>query len=107
MIYEMRVYTAVAGKLPQLLDRFETFTLDIWKKHGIRPTGFWTTIIGESSQDLTYMLAWDSMAERERIWPAFLADPEWLGVRSKTESDGPLIANARSTLLQPTVFFNR
>jgi hypothetical protein len=29
------------------------------------------------------MLAWDSMAEREKRWGAFLADPEWVAVVAK------------------------
>ncbi|WP_442994258.1 NIPSNAP family protein [Scytonema sp. PRP1] len=40
----------------------------MWEKHGIRQAGFWTTLIGQSNQRLTYMLAWDSMAEREERW---------------------------------------
>ena len=49
MIYELRIYQCIPGKLPALLKRFETKTLDIWKKHGIRPTGFWTVLIGSRS----------------------------------------------------------
>ncbi len=30
------------------------------------------------------MLAWDSMAEREKRWGAFLADREWVAVVAKT-----------------------
>ena len=29
------------------------------------PGRVWTTLIGKSSQEIIYMLAWDSMAERE------------------------------------------
>ena len=65
MIYELRIYRAVPGRLPAVMKRFETITLDLWKRHGIRQAGFWTTLIGESNQELTYMLAWDSLAERE------------------------------------------
>ena len=65
MIYEMRVYRCVPGRLPALLKRFETVTLKLWKKHGIRQTGFFTTLISESNQELTYFLAWESLAERE------------------------------------------
>jgi hypothetical protein len=39
------------------------------------------------------MLAWDSMAEREKRWGAFLADPEWVAVVAKTEKDGQLVEN--------------
>ena len=77
MIYELRIYRCVPGRLPTLLSRFANETLRIWEKHGIRQAGFWTTLIGKSNQEITYMLAWDSMAEREKRWDAFLADPEW------------------------------
>jgi hypothetical protein len=75
MIYELRIYRCVPGRMRALLARFENETLRIWKKHGIRQAGFWTTLIGKSSQEITYILAWDSMAEREKRWDAFLADP--------------------------------
>ena len=66
MIYELRIYHCMPGRLPDLLKRFDTITLALWDKHGIRQAGFWTTLVGESNQDLTYMLAWESMAEREQ-----------------------------------------
>ena len=48
MIYEMRIYYCVPGKLPDLLKRFDTITLKLWEKHQIRQAGFWTTLIVES-----------------------------------------------------------
>ena len=50
MIYEMRIYRCVPGRLPALLQRFQNVTLKIWDKHGIKQAGFWTTLIGESNQ---------------------------------------------------------
>lgn len=104
MIYELRVYRTLPGKMPALLQRFETATLRIWAKHGIKQAGFWTTTIGESNNDLTYLIAWESLAERETRWAAFQADPEWIAVRNDSEKDGPIIANVASSLLRPTAF---
>jgi len=104
MIHELRVYHCVTGQLPALLNRFETITLGIWEKHGIRQAGFWTVVIGESNQDLYYLLEWESLAERERIWKAFQADPEWLQKRAKTEENGAIVASISNTILQPTGF---
>ena len=104
MIYELRIYRSVPGRMPALLSRFQNHTLRIWEKHGIRQAGFWTTLVGESSQQVTYMLAWDSMAEREKRWKAFLADPEWLTTSAATEKDGPLVQDIRNELLVPTAF---
>jgi len=104
MIYEMRVYRCVPGRLPALLQRFQNVTLKIWDKHGIRQAGFWTTLIGESNQELTYLLAWESLAERERKWNAFMADPEWISARAESEKDGAILLNAGNQILQPTAF---
>jgi hypothetical protein len=104
MIYEMRVYRCLPGRLPVLLKRFENVTLKLWDKHGIRPAGFFTTLIGESNQELTYMLAWESLAEREKKWNAFQSDPDWISARAKSEEDGQIIANIVSQLLVPTAF---
>ena len=49
MIYELRVYQPVPGQMPKLLARFRDNLLPIWERHGIRPIGFWTTIVGDSS----------------------------------------------------------
>ena len=104
MIHELRIYHCVPGRLPALLKRFETITLKIWEKHGIRQAGFWTVLIGESNQDLYYLLEWESLAEREKKWNAFSSDPEWLEARAGTEKDGAIVASLSSQILQPTAF---
>lgn len=104
MIYELRIYTCLPGRLPALLKRFETDTLRIWEQHGIVQAGFWTTAVGESSNDLTYMIRWDSMADRETRWAAFLADPDWGAARARSEADGLIVANVSSQFLAPTKF---
>ena len=75
MIYEYRSYTCLPGRLPALLDRFRTTTLGLWEKHGIRTAGFWTVEVGENNQVLHYLLAWESLAEREDKWPGRRCSP--------------------------------
>ncbi len=103
MLYELRVYHAVPGRLPDLLKRFDTITLPIWQRHGIEQGGFWTVTIGESNQ-LVYFLKWDSLADREKKWAAFQADPEWNTKRAETERNGPIVARVENSILQPTTF---
>jgi len=104
MIYEMRVYRCVPGRLPALLKRFDTATLKIWDRLGIKQAGFFTTVIGESNHELTYFLAWESLAEREKKWGAFVADPEWHEARDKSEADGQIVASISNQILAPTAF---
>lgn len=104
MLYELRVYDCCPGRLPALLNRFQNTTLKLFEKHGIRQGGFWTTVIGGHNHRLTYFVVWESLAERERKWNAFQADPEWIQKRAESEKDGPIVANVLSEILTPTAF---
>ena len=104
MIYEIRVYRCIPGRLPALLNRFANITLKLWEKHGIKQAGFWTTLVGESNQDLTYLLAWESLADRDKKWAAFQADPEWKKVKANSETQGPLANHIDSYFMDPTSF---
>jgi hypothetical protein len=50
------------------------------------------------------MLAWESLADRDKKWAAFQADPEWNAARAKSEADGPIVGNIVNQLLVPTKF---
>jgi hypothetical protein len=104
MVYEHRVYRCMPGKLPELNKRFESVTLKIWQKHGIRALGFWTVLVGASNQELHYLLEWRDLAERERLWNAFQSDPQWIQARAETEKNGPIVANITNTILAPTAY---
>ena len=51
-----------------------------------------------------YLLAWESLAEREKKWNGFMTDPEWISKRSESERDGPIVASIDNMFLQPTSF---
>ena len=103
MIYEMRVYRYRAGPAAgAAASGSRTHTLKLWDKHGIKQAGFWTTLIGDSNHELTYLLAWESLADREKKWNAFMADPEWINARADERKGRPDPARMR-----PTKFFSR
>ena len=102
MIYELRVYHCLPGKLPAVNDRFKNITTKIWERFGIKTVGFWTVLVGENSADFIYMLAWTDLAERDRLWNAFVIDPEWKAKRAETEANGPLVASVSNRFLSPT-----
>jgi NIPSNAP len=104
MIYELRVYQAVPGQMAKLITRFGDLLPPIWGRHGIHAIGFWTTLIGESNQQLTYILQWESLADLETKWAAFLNDPAWHKARDEGERDGPIVASISNQILMPTAF---
>jgi NIPSNAP len=104
MLHELRIYHAAPGKLPNIVKRFADHTLKIWERFGIRQVGFWTVQIGDNNHDLYYMLEWETLAEREQKWNAFIVDPAWQQIRTETEKDGPLLTHFSNLILQPTAY---
>ena len=102
MIVEMRIYHCAPGRLSALQNRFTSTTLEFFRKYGIEQIGFWTTLIGPSNHALTYMLKWESLAERELKWNAFQADEEWIAKRAASEAEKPIIERIENHFLCPT-----
>jgi len=102
MIIEMRIYHCAPGRLPALHQRFSTTTLDFFKKYGIEQVGFWTTLAGQSNHALTYLLKWESLAEREQKWNAFQADKDWIEKRAASEAEKMIVERIENYFLTPT-----
>ena len=103
MIYELRMYEVVPGRMPAMHARFQNHTVGFFAKHGIKVIGFWEAVVGQSNV-LNYLLAFESLAHRERVWNAFIADPDWQRVRDESQRDGPIVARVRNEIWQPTPY---
>ena len=103
--YELRVYHTYDGKLDDLLRRFREHTTRLFEKHGIRNVAYWTpTDEPLKGKTLVYMLAHPSRDAATANWQAFRDDPEWQGVRDKSEANGKLVEKIESTFLVLTDF---
>ena len=103
MIYELRIYDVSPGKLAALNERFETTTVRVFERHGIKVVGFWTDVIGVSNR-ITYLVAFDDLEARDRLWRETLSDPELVRAFAESEKDGPLIARMTNTIMRPTAY---
>ena len=55
--------------------------------------------------NLTYFMPFASLAEREKAWDAFGADPEWVKARAESVArGGQVVAQSSITLWRPTAF---
>jgi len=104
MIHELRIYHCMPGRLPDVNNRFQTVTLPLWKKYGIRPTAFWTTYVGPNNNDLYYLLEWRDLTERDQLWSAFATDPDWITARARSEENGPIVERIENMILAPTAY---
>jgi hypothetical protein len=108
VIYELREYVTVPGRMPALVKRFNEHTLRIFANHGFELTFISLTGLGDNSNnELVYVLRFDDYGDMERKWAAFQADPEWQKARAASEEDGPIVAQLRRRVLNPAPFEGR
>jgi hypothetical protein len=103
VIYEYRAYYVMPGRMPDIQRRFADVTMKLFKKHGINVVGFWETMFGESNE-MVYICSYDDLAHRDRVWKAFMADPEWQAARKASEANGPLVERVVNKIWRPTSF---
>jgi heme-degrading monooxygenase HmoA len=103
VIYELRTYVIPPGRMPDILNRFRTRTMDIFARHGFDVVGFWT-VTEPADRELVYLLRWESPAASEAGWAAFRADPEWVETRRVTEADGAIVEEVQEKTLVTTDF---
>ena len=104
MLYELRVYECLPGRLPNINARFANHTIKLFEKHGIKNIGYWTTDVGESNHELMYMVAFEDANQRMAAWDSFRNDPEWAKVTADSHKDGLIVKNVRNQILTPTSY---
>lgn len=87
-IFEMRTYTSSPGNLARLLDRFRQHTLTLFSKHGMKHFAYFTPLPGQPGAEdtLIYFLYHDSPESRQASFAAFVADLNWIKVKSESET---------------------
>ncbi len=101
MLYEMRSYYVVPGRLPDIVARFRDHTTGIFERIGIKNVGYWTELVGRNDL-LVYIIAFEDMADREAKWEKFITDPEWVEVKTRTEANGQIVRYLENRFLAPT-----
>jgi hypothetical protein len=103
-VFELRIYTAEAGKMDALKARFRDHTVKLFEKHGMTNVGYWTELTPKGEEKLYYVLAYPSKEAADKSWAAFRADPDWIKAKNASEKDGPLVKKVESVYLKPTDF---
>lgn len=103
--FELRIYTCLPGRLPNLLTRFKDHTLKLFEKHGMTNIAYWTTVEKDSTQPkLVYILAHRSEESGKQSFASFRADPAWIAVRDASEKDGKIVEKLESIIMKPLSF---
>ncbi len=83
--FELRVYHSPSwAQLRALHERFAGPEIQIFHRVGIHPVLYTSTAVGPNMPNLTYLIPFDSLDEREKSWARFQSDPEWIKVRKES-----------------------
>ena len=105
-IFELRTYEANNVKASRRkIGMFDDGEIALFRKFKMTPVFFGEAIVGTNLPNLTYMLAFDNMAQREEAWRNFATSPEWDKMRSQPGfSDGEIVSNISNAILRPTPY---
>lgn len=102
-VFELRTYESNnMSTLARKIKMFDDGEIGLFRKIGMIPIFFGETIAGRNMPNLTYMLAYDDLAAREKLWSTFGSHPEWQKMRSQSGlSDGEIVSNISNSMLRP------
>ena len=105
-IFELRTYESQTFvTLTRKVAMFNGGEMQIFERLGMHPVFFGQTIVGPRQPNLMYMLSYDDLASRDRLWKAFGSDPEWKKLSGQPElKDAEIVANISNVILRPLAF---
>ena len=105
-LFELRIYESHNLRANRdKIAMFDQAEIAIFRRCGLLPVFFGQALYGSRLPNLTYMVAYDDMAGREKAWAAFRDDPEWKKISQKPGwTDPEIVTNISNSLLRPTPY---
>ncbi|HEY3281710.1 MAG TPA: NIPSNAP family protein [Armatimonadota bacterium] len=103
-LYELRTYESHSDLAHETKMRmFNEGEIAIFRRCGLNPVFFGSTLIGERLPNLTYMLAFDDMEAHDKAWRTFGGDPEWKTLSTTPGyTDREIVSKISNWFLKPT-----
>ncbi|MBD0863643.1 NIPSNAP family protein [Gordonia sp. zg691] len=105
MIFEIRDYVAVPGKLPALIALFNEVSKPLMGKHELELVTAGMTYIGEDAfNGISYTVRFADLGDLDAKWSAFLSDPVWATELAARTADGPIVGKMTRRVFDETPF---
>jgi len=85
-LFDLRIYHAVPGKTPALVERFEDAT-SLFAKHHLDVVGYWVADDPAWKDTFVYLVAHRDRDEAKKNWDAFHADPAFQKYRDAEKAE--------------------
>ena len=105
-LFEVRNYeSSNTSTLRKKVQMFNDGEIGAFERAGGQPVFFGETVIGPNQPSLTYLLSYEDLAGRDKVWKAFGADPAWQKLRTTPGlSDAEIVSNISNYLVTPLPF---
>jgi hypothetical protein len=105
-IFELRTYESQSlTTLQRKLTMFNGGEVGIFERLNMRPVFFGECIVGTRQPCLTYMLSFDDLGAREKLWRDFGSDLAWKRLSAPPEyKDAQIVENISNVILRPLAF---
>lgn len=102
-LFELRIYESHSDRAHRKkVEMFNVGEIALFKRTGLQPVFFGSTLIGARLPNLTYMLVFDDLNAREKAWRTFVGDPEWKKLSTTPGyTDAEIVTNITNHLLRP------
>ena len=84
MIHQLRIYELTDRGRIEFRDRFRDHAARNMQRYGFKILGAWEKQDDDNAEFL-YLLEWSDESAMKTGWDNFLADEEWLGIRSSAK----------------------
>ncbi|MDQ3803321.1 MAG: NIPSNAP family protein [Acidobacteriota bacterium] len=104
-VFEIRTYTT-SQKMEVYQEFFQNTTVQLFKKHGFEPVGYWVPQDPPRSKNtFIYILAFPDRETAKAKWDAFFKDPKWVKDRADfIAKHGKILDNIDSQFVSPVNF---
>jgi len=101
-LFELRIYESHNSiKAQKKIDMFnQGGEIQVFRDTGLTPVFFGETIFGRLMPNLTYMLVFENMAERDRHWETFRTSEGWAAIKD-LEKYRDTVSNITDIILRP------
>ncbi|MCU1275722.1 MAG: hypothetical protein JWO48_3153 [Bryobacterales bacterium] len=105
-VFELRTYESPTDQdHKRKVEMFNSGEFDIFEKAGFWQVFYGDTIVGPRMPNLTYMIGFADLAERDKLWKAFGSAPEWKKLSSSPRyAFEEIVSSITNVILSPTEY---
>jgi NIPSNAP len=104
--FELRTYESPSdADHVRKVEMFNSGEFEVFGHAGFHSVFYGDTLVGSRLPNLTYMLSFDDLADRNKLWAAFGSSPEWKKLSTSPRyAFEEIVSNITNVILSPASY---